>query len=103
MSTLTLDEAARFLNIHTETLRRKVTAGEIPGAKIGRSWVFIESDLESYIRSRYAVDWRAIQDNELKEVQTWPCIVEKKLAIGGSTSQSRVDQEYENLLGHQIE
>ena len=99
MSSLTLVEAARFLNIHPETLRGKAKAGEIPGAKIGRSWVFIESDLESHIRSQYAVDWRAIQGNEPKEVQKWPCIVEQKAALGGSTSLSPVDKEYERLLG----
>ena len=89
LSTLNLDEAARFLKIHRETLRRRAKAGEIPGAKIGRSWVFIESDLESHIRSQYAVNWRAIQGNEPKEVQKWPCIVEKKKARTGLTYYPR--------------
>jgi excisionase family DNA binding protein len=34
--TLTLKEAARFLKISPEALRRKANAGVIPGAKLGR-------------------------------------------------------------------
>ena len=53
MSTLTLQEAARLLKIHPVTLQEKARAGEIPGAKIGRSWVFVEIDLLEHIRSQY--------------------------------------------------
>ena len=42
MNTLTLQEAARFLKIHPVTLQDKARSGEIPGAKIGKCWVFVE-------------------------------------------------------------
>ncbi len=51
--TLDLKQAADLLNVHWQTLREMAKAGEIPGAKIGRSWVFVESDLLEFIRSKY--------------------------------------------------
>ena len=54
METFTLKQAAKFLNMHWQTLREKAKSGQIPGAKIGKQWVFIRDDLVSYIRSQYA-------------------------------------------------
>ena len=53
MNTLTLQEAARLLKLHPVTLQQKAKAGEIPGAKIGKCWVFVEIDLIEYVRSQY--------------------------------------------------
>jgi hypothetical protein len=55
MKTLNLSEAAAFLHMHPEELRTRAKRGVIPGAKIGRRWVFIEDDLAEYIRSLYPV------------------------------------------------
>ena len=66
MSTLTLQEAARLLKIHPVTLQEKARSGEIPGAKIGRSWVFVEIDLLEYIRSKYPR--RALQGDKEAEI-----------------------------------
>jgi excisionase family DNA binding protein len=41
MGTLNLKQAAALLKIHPVTLQEKAKAGEIPGAKVGRAWVFI--------------------------------------------------------------
>jgi excisionase family DNA binding protein len=53
IKTLDLKEAARFLKITPEGLRRKAARGEIPGAKPGKCWCFREDDLADYIRSLY--------------------------------------------------
>ena len=53
MNTLNLSEAAEFLKIHPVTLGDKVRSGEIPGAKIGKAWVFVDIDLINYIRAQY--------------------------------------------------
>ena len=37
---LTLEEAAEFLRINPEVLRRKAREGKVPAAKIGRQWRF---------------------------------------------------------------
>jgi len=51
--TLSLNEAADFLGIHKETARRRATTGELPGAKVGKSWRFLQEDLVTYLRSLY--------------------------------------------------
>lgn len=47
-------EAADFLLMAPEALRRKAKLGEIPGAKPGKHWVFIEEHLAEWLRNRYA-------------------------------------------------
>ena len=53
MNTLNLQQAADLLRIHPVTLQTKAKAGDIPGAKIGKCWVFVEIDLIDYIRSAH--------------------------------------------------
>ncbi|HXK28004.1 MAG TPA: helix-turn-helix domain-containing protein [Candidatus Binatia bacterium] len=60
MKTLTLPEAASFLKMHPEEVRRRARMGVVPGAKAGRRWVFIEDDLVSYLRSFYAASRQAL-------------------------------------------
>jgi len=65
MKTLNLEEAAQFLKMHPEEVRRRAKAGIIPGAKVGKCWVFIEEfieeDLAAYMRSLYAPPRQALQ------------------------------------------
>ena len=49
--TLSLIECADFLNVHETTAQEMAKDGTLPGAKIGRSWVFLEEDLIDYVRS----------------------------------------------------
>ena len=53
MKTLTAAEAAAFLKIEITTLCSRAKAGQIPGAKDGRAWVFIEDDLVQHLRTKY--------------------------------------------------
>ena len=53
MRTLELKEAAAFLHIHPVTLLRKAQAGEVPAAKPGKRWVFLDVDLTAYLRANY--------------------------------------------------
>lgn len=50
---LTLEQAATFLHLHPVTLQRKAQRGEIPAAKLGRRWIFLEIDLMACIRAQY--------------------------------------------------
>ena len=45
-------QAAAMLMISPDALARKVRRGVVPGAKIGRRWVFIEVDLVELIREK---------------------------------------------------
>ena len=45
VKTLDLQQAAALLLIHPATLQAKAKAGAVPGARIGRRWVFVDDDL----------------------------------------------------------
>jgi excisionase family DNA binding protein len=53
MNSLDLKSAANFLGLHPNTLQARAKAGEIPGAKIGKEWRFLDIDLAEYMRSQY--------------------------------------------------
>ena len=94
MTTLNLKEAAALLKIHPVTLQDKARAGEIPGAKIGRAWVFIEFDLLEYIRSK--CPRRALQGDS-SEVSVCHSSNARTHRIGGSSSTTRED-DYSKVL-----
>lgn len=50
MSTLGVQEAAALLHVHAQTVLELAQSGELPGARIGRSWVFIEADVLEWLR-----------------------------------------------------
>ena len=50
MKTFCIEEAADFLRVSTDTLGDMAATGVVPAAKIGRSWIFTDEHLESYVR-----------------------------------------------------
>jgi hypothetical protein len=98
MRTLTLPEAAEFLKCHPEWLRSQAKLGLIPGAKPGKSWVFIEEDLAAYVRAQYPVAVEVLQE---KPKEQSPChsINEKTALITGSKSPSQVSLQCRKALG----
>ena len=56
MRTLDLTEAAAFLRLHPHTLEAKARAGEVPGAKPGSCWVFLDVDLADWLRAQYRTE-----------------------------------------------
>ena len=54
MKTLTLEEAALFLHLHPVTLQRLAKRGDVPAAKLGRRWIFLEIDLVACLRAQYS-------------------------------------------------
>jgi excisionase family DNA binding protein len=96
MVTLGLQEAAAFLRCHPEELRRRAKAGLIPGAKVGRAWVFLEDDLAAYVRSLYAQPRQALQVTLRKELE---CHFANAAVAGGSMSSLPTGNEYAELLG----
>jgi excisionase family DNA binding protein len=94
MNTIGLEEAAKFLKIHPETLRRKARAGEVPGRKVGKGWVFILSQLADWIAEPYS---KSRQVPQVKEA-VWPFT---NAAMVRSTSRSpthELDEQYASLL-----
>ncbi|PWB40255.1 MAG: DNA-binding protein [Rhodocyclales bacterium] len=93
--TLDLYEAARFLRMHPVTLRNKARAGEVPGSKPAKCWVFLRIDLEGYIRSKYPA--RALQGDTEEQASCHSTSVRTR-QIGGSKSPS-IDEQYRKALG----
>jgi hypothetical protein len=83
MKTLNLREAAEFLHMHPEEVRTRAKRGLIPGAKIGRRWVFIDVDLADFVRSLYPARRQALPV--------------RGFAIE-TADRSRTQKEYEELL-----
>ena len=46
--------AAKILNTSEESVAGFAASGRLPGAKIGRSWVFILSHVEEFLREQVA-------------------------------------------------
>ena len=94
MNTLDLQAAAAFLHIHPVTLQEKARAGEIPGAKIGKCWVFVDVDLVEHIRSQYP---RRVLQSERKELEPCHSTNATTPRIGGPASRTMV-AGYASLL-----
>src|SRR5215471_18085966 len=52
MITLGLEEAAKIVRCHPDTLRKLAVAREVPSTKIGREWLFLADQLEEWLRGR---------------------------------------------------
>lgn len=58
MRTLDIDECAEFLKINRITASEMAAAGKLPGAKIGRAWVFLMEDLVEYLKAQVRLQQR---------------------------------------------
>jgi hypothetical protein len=96
VKTLGLADAAAFLRMHPEEVRRRAKAGVIPGAKAGRAWVFLEEDLAHYLRSLYPQKRQALQVTIGKEFE---CHLQSVGVSGGSTLSAQTGNDYAALLG----
>ena len=99
IETFDLEGAAGFLHMNPEVVRRKVVGGEIPAAKTGKGWVFVNVDLVAYIRSRYPDKRQTPQGSENEEESK--CHSENAAASGTSISSRRTEREYEKALEQQ--
>lgn len=95
METLTLKQAAAFLKLHPEEVRRRARLGLLPGAKPGKSWVFLEDDLVVWLRSHYKPPVTATLVT-VKEASKWDSTNAGER--GGSTLRSHPESELDALL-----
>lgn len=99
MKTLNLSEAAQFLKLHPEEVRRRAKAGIIPGAKLGKRWAFIEDDLAEYIRSLYAYARQALQ---VRHKEKKLCHSLNVVRRGGLVSPHQAASELDALLQQKL-
>jgi excisionase family DNA binding protein len=52
MELLTLQQVAKLLRLHTSTIYRMVSRGEIPAVKVGRVWRFSKDAIERWLNYR---------------------------------------------------
>ena len=93
--TFDLKQAADFLKMSPEGLRKKVVKGKIPGAKPGKCWCFQEEDLALHLRSLYAASAKASWGDTLRR-QRWHSTKE---TIGGELLLVSTESKYKKLLG----
>jgi Helix-turn-helix domain len=91
-----LEQAADFLNMSAEHLRRETKAGNIPGLKPEKEWLFIQEDLVKYIRSQHSEHWQISYATDSNEEESIKCVKEK--ISGTQISQRQMANEYEYLL-----
>ena len=94
MKTFDLLEASAFLRMHPETLRRLAVAGEIPGAKPSKHWLFIDEDLVEWLRARYSEKARGGEPSGTMTSST----VNPITGVGGGASPHQTAKKYEDLL-----
>ena len=95
MKTMGIQEASELLRVHPVTLTKMASSGEIPGAKIGKEWVFIDVDLIDHIRAQYKV--RALEGEHERKQQCHSTNA-KTPAFGGLKSPS-LEKRYKEALG----
>jgi hypothetical protein len=83
------------LKLHPTTLAAKARVGEIPGAKLGKCWVFLEVDLVAHVRSHYPS--RALQGDSM-EITACHFTNAKTHPRGGSKSLT-TEKAYRKALG----
>jgi len=71
MKTFDVEECSDFLKVDRTTVLSLAGQGVLPGAKIGRSWVFLEDEIVEYLRAQVRQQTRLRQaethvDNTLK-------------------------------------
>jgi len=102
MQTLDLKEAATFLKMNPETLRRKAHAKEVPGRKAGKCWIFIKEHLADWVSGRYPENGRELRVIDGGKQQTEKiklCQSTSAKKHGGFNSPHQTADEYNALLG----
>ncbi|WP_404357274.1 helix-turn-helix domain-containing protein [Methylotuvimicrobium sp. KM1] len=94
MRTLDLVEAAQLLKMHPQTVLQRTRTGDIPGAKPGKCWVFIEEDLLEWLRSLYHSPQQDVGQGGSKLCS----LKERIVSTGGTNSLTPTATQYANLL-----
>ncbi|WP_408629733.1 helix-turn-helix domain-containing protein [Acidithiobacillus ferriphilus] len=91
--TFDLQQAADFLQLSKEELRRRAKRGAVQGAKPGKCWAFLEEDLVAYFRSLYPENRQAAPSLQ-KEAKCSTNVVK----LGGLTSLHPTASALDSLL-----
>jgi len=98
LRTLDLRQAAVFLRLHPQTVRKLAIAGEIPATKPGKRWVFVEQNLADWLRFRYRATGQVSQ-GDMQEKALCRSTDDQIQTTGGAASRHRTARRYADLLG----
>ena len=57
---LKVAEAAEYLSVSADTVRRLITSGKLPHARIGNSIRFRRSDLDTFVAANTSTTWTRV-------------------------------------------
>jgi excisionase family DNA binding protein len=96
MKTMGIQEASEFVRVHPVTLSRLAHSGEVPAAKPGKEWVFIDIDLIAWLRSHYQSQTLIGDTTERNDICHSTNV--KTRPRGGLISLPQTETEYNKLL-----
>lgn len=73
--TINSESCAELLHCTPEQVEELARAGEIPGLKLGRSWLFVRSDLLAYLAEKARQE---AQERRSKRQPSANCVTETK-------------------------
>ena len=97
MQTYNLEEAAKILKIHPETLRKLCKSGELLASKCGRSWVIREESIAQHILKNENLHLQEVQARKDEKCQS-TCET-TTVVFGTLISQPKAAKELDALLG----
>ncbi len=53
---LTVDDICRYLNVSNETIYKWIEQRKMPAHRVGRRWMFKQSEVDDWVRSGGAAD-----------------------------------------------
>jgi excisionase family DNA binding protein len=89
---LTLEEAACYLRISKESLKRLASQGGIPGRRINRQWRFLKAGLDDWLQGERVPDGRMAllqQAGAFKDDETLPAL---RAAIYAARGRPEVEE-----------
>jgi len=65
-----LQTAAAFLGAKAETISQLARKGDLPGAQIGKGWIFLREDVLDFLRRRIAAETEARRAQNIRNEST---------------------------------
>jgi len=95
MKTMDLLDASKLLMLHPQTILQRARSGELPAAKPGKCWVFIEEDLINWLRQQYTYTRQDVSANKNGEST---CSLKESKARAGIINFPLTEKQYTDLL-----
>lgn len=103
--TMNLPTVASYLGARTETVAQLARKGELPGAQIGKGWIFLREDVLKFLRDRIAQETEGRRAAQVKE-QVNPQDEDKAEVVAVAVPRARTRRRQlpalPELVGHAV-